>query len=62
MYGFPSKIEDDPVIKLVIKQHNEIEYAEERRLFYVALTRTKKQSLFNSSRETSFTICTRNKE
>lgn len=41
VYGFPSKIEDDPVMKLVIKQHNEMEYAEERRLFYVALTRTK---------------------
>lgn len=41
VYGFPSKIEDDPVMKLVIKQHDEIEYAEERRLFYVALTRTK---------------------
>lgn len=41
IYGFPSKIEDDPVMKLVIKQHNEINYAEERRLFYVALTRTK---------------------
>lgn len=41
VYGFPSKIEDDPVMKLVIKQHNKIEYAEERRLFYVALTRTK---------------------
>lgn len=41
VYGFPSKIEDDPVMKLVVKQHNEIEYAEERRLFYVALTRTK---------------------
>ncbi len=39
--GFPSKIEDDPVIKLVIKDTEEIEYAEERRLFYVALTRTK---------------------
>ena len=33
--GFPSKIEDDPVMKLVIKDD------EERRLFYVALTRTK---------------------
>lgn len=41
VYGFPSKIEDDPVMKLVIKQHKEIDYAEERRLFYVALTRTK---------------------
>ena len=41
IYGFPSKIEDDPVIKLVVHQDRSIEYAEERRLFYVALTRTK---------------------
>ncbi len=39
--GFPSKIEDDPVMKLVIKDDESIEFAEERRLFYVALTRTK---------------------
>lgn len=41
VYGFPSKIEDDPVMKLVIKQSDEMDYAKERRLFYVALTRTK---------------------
>lgn len=41
IYGFPSKIEDDPVMKLVINQADEMDYAEERRLFYVALTRTK---------------------
>lgn len=41
--GFPSKIEDDPVMKLVIRDAKEIDYAEERRLFYVALTRTKNQ-------------------
>ncbi|MGD9605717.1 MAG: UvrD-helicase domain-containing protein [Bacilli bacterium] len=39
--GFPSKIEDDPIMKLVLKNNEEIEYSEERRLFYVALTRTK---------------------
>ncbi len=39
--GFPSKIEDDPVMKLVIKDDESIDFAEERRLFYVALTRTK---------------------
>lgn len=39
--GFPSKIEDDPVMKLVIKDDDAIDFAEERRLFYVALTRTK---------------------
>lgn len=40
-YGFPSMIEDDPVMKLVIHSDHAIEYAEERRLFYVAMTRTK---------------------
>jgi len=40
-YGFPSKIQDDPVLKYVVKTDHSIEYAEERRLFYVALTRTK---------------------
>ncbi|MCR5091911.1 MAG: UvrD-helicase domain-containing protein [Bacilli bacterium] len=39
--GFPSKIEDDPVMKLVIKDDESIDFEEERRLFYVALTRTK---------------------
>ena len=41
VYGFPSKIEDDPVLNYVVKTDHAIEYAEERRLFYVALTRTK---------------------
>ena len=41
IYGFPSKIEDDPVLSFVIKGDRSIDYAEERRLFYVALTRTK---------------------
>lgn len=41
IYGFPAKIDDDPVMKYVIKDDTSIEYAEERRLFYVAMTRTK---------------------
>lgn len=40
IYGFPSKIQDDPIMKLVITDSDEFEYAEERRLFYVSLTRT----------------------
>ena len=40
-YGFPSQIENDPIIKLVTYEDNSIPFAEERRLFYVALTRTK---------------------
>lgn len=39
--GFPSKIQDDPIMQLVIKNDEAMDYAEERRLFYVALTRTK---------------------
>ena len=45
-YGFPSKIEDDPVLSLVVKEDKSIQYAEERRLFYVAMTRTKNRVYF----------------
>ncbi|MBR5253650.1 MAG: UvrD-helicase domain-containing protein [Bacteroidales bacterium] len=41
IYGFPSKVEDDPILKLVVSYDDSYNYAEERRLFYVALTRTK---------------------
>lgn len=41
VYGFPSKVDDDPVLSLVVVNDNSYTYAEERRLFYVALTRTK---------------------
>ena len=40
-FGFPSQIEDDPIIKMVTYEDTSIPFAEERRLFYVALTRTK---------------------
>lgn len=40
-YGFPSQIQEDPVLKYVVKDDHSMDYAEERRLFYVALTRTK---------------------
>ena len=36
--GIPNKIEDSSILRLVLKK-NEYKYAEERRLFYVALTR-----------------------
>ncbi len=41
-YGFPSNIADDKVLNLVIHAKELFEHAEERRLFYVALTRAKK--------------------
>ena len=40
-FGFPCQIEDDPIMKLVTYEDTSVPYAEERRLFYVALTRTK---------------------
>ena len=40
-YGFPTQIKDDPIMKIVNYQDNSYTFAEERRLFYVALTRTK---------------------
>ena len=39
--GFPNKIVDDPVLNFVKRNGDSFSYAEERRLFYVALTRTK---------------------
>jgi len=41
--GFPSKIKTDPILKTLITSEKGIKYAEERRLFYVALTRTKNE-------------------
>ena len=45
-YGFPTKIEDDPVLSLVLREDRSYTYAEERRLFYVAMTRTKNRVYF----------------
>lgn len=40
-FGFPSRIEGDPVLNIVIPESDDYLDAEERRLFYVALTRTR---------------------
>ena len=49
--GFPSEIEDDPLLDLVLPEPEEFEHAEERRLFYVALTRARKSVTILASRE-----------
>lgn len=41
MLGFPNKMADDLLLHFVLKGKDEFLYEEERRLFYVALTRTK---------------------
>jgi len=40
--GFPSEIVDDPLLDLVLPEPERFDHAEERRLFYVALTRARK--------------------
>ena len=41
--GFPNKITNDRVLKYVLDDEDEYPYEEERRLFYVALTRSKEK-------------------
>ena len=41
--AFPSSKEDDPILSMVMAQEESFENAEERRLFYVALTRAKEK-------------------
>lgn len=43
LLGFPNKISDDPMLSLLLSDNEEYPFAEERRLFYVALTRTKNE-------------------
>ena len=42
--GFPNKIADDKVLDFVLTQEENFMFAEERRLFYVAITRTKNRT------------------
>jgi len=41
--GFPCQIENDPLIDLCLSESDSFDYSEERRLFYVAMTRAKKR-------------------
>jgi DNA helicase-4 len=53
-YGVPSRIEDDELLNLVIPRPETYAYAEERRLFYVALTRASRGAyLITNSRQPS---------
>lgn len=42
--GFPNQIEDDEILNLVLTSAENYRFAEERRLFYVAITRTKNRT------------------
>lgn len=54
-YGFPSEISDDPLLNFLLSKADQFPNGEERRLFYVAVTRAKKHvhillSIENSSK------------
>lgn len=49
-YGFPSQIEDDPILSLAMVDPDDFPHSEERRLMYVALTRARRQVLITTVR------------
>lgn len=55
-YGFPSLIEDDPVLDFVLSKSESYPFAEERRLFYVAMTRARSRMyvLYDKKRPSPF--------
>lgn len=55
-YGFPSTITDDPILSFVLSEDDVYSFGEERRLFYVALTRAKHKTyvLYDVERPSCF--------
>ena len=51
LLGFPNKIKDEKIINEFFKNKDNFLYAEERRLFYVALTRTKNNVYLMTKKE-----------
>lgn len=49
-HGFPSEISDDSVLDLLLTEADQFMNGEERRLFYVAMTRAKEKLFFVSER------------
>ena len=54
--GFPCEITDDPLLNLVMAEPDTYPHSEERRLFYVAVTRAKKHVylLYNPNKTSTF--------
>jgi DNA helicase IV len=52
-YGFPSQVSDDPVLGMVLAEPEPHPHAEERRLFYVALTRARRRVYLVAPRDKS---------
>jgi len=50
-YGFPTEISDDPLLNFLLSKSDQFPNGEERRVFYVALTRAKKHVYILSNTE-----------
>ncbi len=57
-YGFPTMITDDAILSFVLSEDDQFAFGEERRLFYVALTRAKTKTfvLYDSDHPSSFVV------
>jgi len=45
LLGFPNKMTNDPILSLLLNDNEEYRFAEERRMFYVAITRTRNEAV-----------------
>ncbi|TLX20955.1 helicase IV [Thermomonas fusca] len=50
-HGFPSEVEDDPILQMAMPEPEAFPFGEERRLFYVALTRAKRTVVLYTASE-----------
>ncbi len=61
LMGMPAQRETDPILNLLLSQEDEYAYAEERRLFYVAITRARERTILLANRKNPspflFEIC-----
>lgn len=56
LLGFPNKMTDDPILSLLLSDDEKFMFAEERRLFYVALTRTQNEIILFSPEDKSLFV------
>ena len=56
LLGFPNKIADDPILSLLLSDSESYPFSEERRLFYVALTRTKNEVILLIPKDASIFV------